>query len=189
MNPVRLSSVSRVELGVCRGSSIRFPLRWFLGVCCEPAGGRAIWNLTSAGLGPLLWRLNRIRRISVLLWLAVWLAATQHCVLEAAGVWEGGHDEEASTCCPDTPSNCEHDGCEVVESGSVVASTSAAKVSAPEWQALWLVLMAERVEPQALSGRLAVRPAERTRSLEWVPIRHVVRRAAPVPRAPSVSVA
>lgn len=153
------------------------------------AESAAIRNLTTAGRGPLLLAVNRFRRISVLLWLAVWLVATQHCVLEAAGVWEAGHDEEASTCCPDTPLNCEHDGCEVVEGGSVVASTSVAKVSAPEWQAVWLVLTAELVEPRALPGPLAVRPAERSRSLEWVPIRHVERRAAPAPRAPSVSVA
>ncbi|MBL9203691.1 MAG: hypothetical protein JNN01_01300 [Opitutaceae bacterium] len=133
--------------------------------------------------------MNRFRRLSAFLLLAVWLAATQHCVLEAAGVWGAEGDEPASACCPDSSSHCEHDACEVVEGGSIVSASSSVKVPSPEWQVCWFFAEIEKV---ALRESVALDPdevEERGRSLGWVPIWHVERRAALSPRAPSLNVA
>lgn len=112
---------------------------------------------------------------------AFWLLATQHCALEAAGLWlDSGH---ATDCCA-TAQGCGSDGCRVVEDGGYKPSTEMLKVSAPDLLdcACLLCLGAAPIEvPESdlLPAGLVERPRE------WVPTWQFVQRAALSPRAPS----
>lgn len=171
----------------CRG--IRFSLRCVLKVCYRRDEERRDLEIDNAPRGTFCRGVNRFRRISAFLLLAVWLAATQHCVLEAAGVWGAEGDEPASACCPDSSSHCEHDACEVVEGGSIVSATSSVKVPSPEWQVCWFIAELDRIALRVSTVSDYDEVEERGRSLDWVPIWHLERRAALPPGAPSLSVA
>jgi len=130
-----------------------------------------------------------LRRIPSLLLLAVWLAATQHCILEAAGLWDAHADENVHTCCSDKVPPCTHDGCEVVEGGSIVSSTPSAKVSAPSLAADLACFEVGLIKSFASTSSPAEFVVGVERPSSWVPIWHFARRAAPSPRAPSLSLA
>lgn len=116
---------------------------------------------------------------------AFWLAATQHCGLEAAGLAPDHPAESSAACCADTES-CHNDACDLVESGLYKLESQPAAVAppqlAPDFQLLWLTLSAARfdeVEPPPECDRTG-------RVLAWIPTRHFMQRAAPSPRAPSL---
>jgi hypothetical protein len=119
-----------------------------------------------------------------LLLLAAWLPATQHCVLDAAGL--------ITKACADV-SNVDQDhakdACTTVEVAAYKTSTSTLKVSAPDLATcvcqLCLHLSARAVP--ATSVLLPARALDRPR--DWVATWQFVRRAAPLPRAPSLTLA
>lgn len=71
--------------------------------------------------------MKRIFRIAVLLLLALWLPATLHCDLEAAGL------APASMECRDEHADAAHadDNCDVVENGIYKAASATLKIFAP----------------------------------------------------------
>ena len=115
--------------------------------------------------------------------LAFWLLATQHCGLEAAGVFDSHAD--ASQCCVGSgEEHCSHDGCELVEGGGVNVS-AATKAPAPQL-ALLLSLACSRVKMPVLPTASRVHEPEFGRPLDWVAKWQFVQRAALAPRAPSL---
>lgn len=145
------------------------------------------------GLDPTFRRAVRVSSsmLSVLL-LAIWLAATQHCALEAAGLLDGHAGHEAPECCPsesDRGDACAHDGCLVVEGGSFTTANSTIKVPGPSMHACIIPLHEVLVPPIAEMSQAPglTRGIEEARG--WVPAWHFERRAAPPPRAPSENLA
>lgn len=129
-------------------------------------------------------RVSFFRRITVVLLLAVWFAASQHCGLEAAGMWQEGAGSDHSCCAETTP--CAQDGCSVVEGGALRSAVCTTKVFPP---ALHDFVLATCLD--SLAQQIAARPTARwadewMRGREWVPMRHFERRAAPPSRAPSM---
>ena len=125
---------------------------------------------------------RRFRSLSALFLLALWLPATLHCDLEAAGLLAQQCADECAA--GQTASN---DGCGVVESGLYKTGTEVVKVPAPELLACHFSLpvssLVEFTEPAAVPVQSAERP------LDWVTTWRFVRRAAPSPRDPSLSLA
>jgi hypothetical protein len=120
--------------------------------------------------------------------LAVWLTATQHCAMEAAGLWGNSKSETTHACCSSN-GPCTADGCHVVERGSITASQTSVKVPAPELQAFTLLVYVHLVVPSTIADRPAEYSEGLERALGWVPTWHFERRAAPSPRAPSLILA
>lgn len=121
----------------------------------------------------------RLRRIAALLLLSLWLPATLHCDLEAAGLenWPGCHDEAAHD-----SSHCTTDVCHPLESSAYKPDSAPVKVPPPALGALCLCFVAictppptANVEPPATPPRP---PPELART--W----HFIARAAPPARAP-----
>lgn len=130
--------------------------------------------------------MSLFRRITGLLLLAIWLAATQHCGLEAAGLLETHSADGSAPICCSSNGPCMQDGCTLVERGSFTPSNSSVKVPAPALQECLCLLCAHLLVPDA-----AFEPApELAQGVEeplgWVPTWHFERRAAQSPRAPSV---
>lgn len=132
--------------------------------------------------------MSLLRRISVLILLAVWLTATQHCALEAAGLW-GGSDKEKSHACCSSNGPCTEDGCHVVERSSIPASNLSVKVPAPDLLTCTFLLYMQLIVPNTIVEPSAEYAEGIERPLGWVPTWHFERRAAPSPRAPSVILA
>jgi hypothetical protein len=125
-------------------------------------------------------RVLRFRQFIGLVLLTVWLPVTQHCDFEAAGLFGG----DCTNCVATAP--CIDDDCGTIEAGLYRSGTIGLKVPAPalsscDWQLKLYVLSAQDVEERSSTPRYLL---ERPR--DWVPIWHVVRRAAPLSRAPSV---
>lgn len=124
--------------------------------------------------------MRRLSTFICVLFLAMWLAATQHCNLEAAGLIEKNCEEDCGL------SMANSDGCTVVESASYKAASPCVKAPSPDLQVVALFLfvqvssLADAAEP--ISGSVA--SIERPR--DWVTSWHFVRRAAPLSRAPSL---
>lgn len=58
-------------------------------------------------------------RLLVVLLLAIWFAATQHCGLENLGLFAANAEKTTgSSCCKGNDDSCTRDGCDTVESGS-----------------------------------------------------------------------
>ncbi|MGH7945606.1 MAG: hypothetical protein ACREF9_11420 [Opitutaceae bacterium] len=120
--------------------------------------------------------------------LAFWLIATQHCALEAAGVLDAHSDGEAAGCCS-AANGCATDGCATVEGGAYRPDSAPAAIAAPQlticlFLADWNITAPP---PDILASDITAGHFERP--LEWVPTWRFVQRAAPSPRAPSVSFA
>ena len=128
--------------------------------------------------------MRRLSRILSLLILTVWFPVTQHCNLEAAGLIA----QQCSDDCA-TGQATSDDGCGVVEAGLYKAGTDLAKVPAPELLAcdcFFRLQFSSLVE----FAELSLVPVESVEHpLDWVTTWQFVRRAAPSPRAPSVSLA
>lgn len=126
-----------------------------------------------------------LRRIAAFLLLAVWLTATQHCALEAAGLWGSSHEATADACCSGSEDHCAHDGCDLVEGGSFHAANPWVKVPVPDLQAGAWLLCLQSLATDATAEPVAEFVAGVERPLGWLPTRHFARRAAPSPRAPA----
>lgn len=115
---------------------------------------------------------------------ALWLPATQHCGLEAAGVWMLSGDS-AESCC-DHGDDCCADACAAVEGGRYTANASSLKVSPPALLdgagAYGLCLFV--VVPPKENG---TEPEAPERPPDWISDWHFVRRAACPPRAPALT--
>lgn len=122
-------------------------------------------------------------RITAVLLLALWLPATAHCRLEAAGA------ELGSSCCASPVSaaaddECNSDICDALEGRATDPSTAGIHVSAP-------VLCVGLVPNLVIPAPLAVcappggsRPEESTAPPELVPSHHFVDRTALPARSP-----
>ena len=124
-------------------------------------------------------RVAVLRRISALFALVFWLAATQHCALEAAGVWDGHCDNGGKACCTHDDQSPD-DACKIVEGGSVRTVDFSIAVPSPELQ-LWLATV---FETDAARQPIGAAPPQAV-ALDWVPRWAFVRRAAPPSRAPA----
>jgi len=128
--------------------------------------------------------MRRLLPLFSLLLLAVWLPATQHCVLDAAGL--------ITKACSDTSEagqNHAKDACATVESSAYKAAAETLKVSAPDLIAAVCYLCLQ-LEPMASPPPSVILPAgSLDRPLAWVSTWQFVQRAAPSPRAPSLTLA
>lgn len=118
---------------------------------------------------------------------AFWLLATQHCGLEAAGVYDSHAAETDHVCCPGGEEHCSHDGCELVEDRGVNLS-SPAKAPQPHL-AVWVSLLSLGVEVPEPEPALRVQGEDYGRPGEWIAGWQFVQRTALSPRAPSLAVA
>ena len=118
--------------------------------------------------------------------MAVWLFATQHCGLEAAGFF-GGHDEsaEGKNCCS-TSGGCGNDGCATVEEGAYRPDQSALLISAPVFSVDVFLVLGDVIPPQRLQAEVPLTRVPFERPLDWVTTWQFVQRAALSPRAPSL---
>lgn len=127
--------------------------------------------------------MRRLLPFFSLLALALWLPATQHCALEQAGL--------IANTCPDhfsEGSSLDKDGCSSVESAAYKPAGNTFKVPAPSLLACVCFLCLQpaplvSVEGSQLPGELVQRSESRIAA--W----HFVRRAAPLPGAPSAVIA
>ena len=128
--------------------------------------------------------MRRFSSFLVYLTLALWLPATQHCALEAAGL--------VSVTCNDC-SSADHcggkDGCSTVESGGYKPAVDALKALAPDLIICASYFCSQLVLFQAERALATLPRKTADRPRDWVPTWNFVRRAAPSPRAPSLSLA
>jgi hypothetical protein len=118
--------------------------------------------------------------------LALWLPATQHCDLEAAGLIAGESSHAAAGhCSENSGSPCAHDACNIVEGSLIKPNSDTIKVPAPTLAACaCYFLCLQRLTPE-MSAKPASGVTEPERPQHWVPVWQFVRRAAPLSRAPS----
>lgn len=136
-------------------------------------------------------RVRLIRNIVVILLLALWLPTTQHCSLEAAGLFA---PQEAPAkqikCCGAQEKACAEDPCELLESGDYRPASAQLNVPIPSFTvcACLFCVSVEQVLilPNADAATARV-------SFDWPedcsPTWHIMQRAALSPRAPSLAVA
>lgn len=118
-------------------------------------------------------------------WVALWLLATQHCGFEAAGIFEQ-HTAVDQTCCAGGEPHCSHDGCDTVEGGSYRIDNDTPSVPAPQFAECFCLICSDLAAPllEVSAGDLPCELVERP--LNWVPTWQFVQRAALSPRAPSL---
>lgn len=126
------------------------------------------------------------RQIAVTFVLALWLAASQHCGLEAIGLipHEVPH-ATASHCCDASGDPCTHDGCNVVEGAMVKPAPTSLKAPSVNLVACAYIICLQLVTPD-VSAQPTLAVSEIDHAQNWVPIWQFVRRAAPLSRAPSL---
>lgn len=120
-----------------------------------------------------------LRRLIALAVLAVWLPATLHCALEAAGLdaWFGCHEEAAHDA-----DHCTDDACHAIEGFAYKPDAAAVRVPPPAPALLChclLCLAPSLALPATEPATPAPEPPALARSWQFV------RRAAPPARAPS----
>ncbi len=91
-----------------------------------------------------------------LLMLALWLPATQHCDLEAAGINFLTHEDHASSSCEDA---CKDDICHNVEGAAFTKEAGALRVLPPPEFTLCACLL-HLVEPPLAEPQLACSPGD-----------------------------
>jgi hypothetical protein len=120
----------------------------------------------------------RFRTLLALCLAALWLPATQHCDLEAAGVLAESCAGEDGAGCDETAA----DSCKTIEGSAYQASVAVIKV-APR-----LLAVAESLPHLALLVPLAdvekARPPRPRRPEDWIPVWQFERRAAALAHAP-----
>ena len=126
---------------------------------------------------------NFIRRISVLMLLAFWLAATQHCGLEASGIIPCTCQNEQNGCASKGDLD---DGCHVVEHSAYKLSGDAVKVPAPELAACDSLLFLRVAFSDAMLEPVVSPVGTIDRPFDWITRWQFARRAALPSRAPSV---
>lgn len=140
-------------------------------------------KLTLGGGNTRLSVVSRFRRQLVAVFLAAfWLLATQHCGLEAAGLFDS-HADIDHAACADPESHCGHDSCQIVEGGDY-SPGAPTKVPSPQLAVccpLPGALLA--VPPREAETRYS--PVGYEAPQDWITTWRFVQRAAALPRAPS----
>jgi hypothetical protein len=128
--------------------------------------------------------------LTVLFGLALWLGATQHCNLEAAGILASHTDAPSgSGCCTGSDLGCAADGCESVENGAYRMGSDSVAVDAPAFVCCHcLICFSPDFSPPEIVN-ISGAGTDLERPLDWVPTWQFVQRAALSPRAPSLMVA
>lgn len=129
--------------------------------------------------------MNRpLLRIAALLLLALWLPATQHCGLEAAGLIDGASECHDPTACdaPHNQSHCDLDNCQPVENSAYNPAGNTILITAP--LALFCLSDLPVITPET-GVILSLAPERTNPPPELAPTWQFVARAALSPRAPS----
>ncbi|HVU18304.1 MAG TPA: hypothetical protein VHD32_15480 [Candidatus Didemnitutus sp.] len=127
--------------------------------------------------------MTRVSKLMAMVLLALWMPATQHCALEAVGA--------LITTCTDncaTGESPDKDGCGSIESGNFKPSGAIVKAPAPSLFACAFHLCLQ-LAPQAHHESISLIGCAVVRADAWIPTWQFVRRAAPLPGAPSLSLA
>ncbi len=144
--------------------------------------------MTSPATPTCLTPVQPLRRILALALVALWLPATLHCALEAAGLNGLFHcvNDLHAPCDHSAPSDIPVDACNVIEDASFKPAADTATVPPPALHALLLDFVfgptALPLTPPAC-GLTAQNSAPPEVARMW----HFVVRAAPPPRAPSAA--
>ncbi|MCF7761324.1 MAG: hypothetical protein K9M98_12560 [Cephaloticoccus sp.] len=130
--------------------------------------------------------LTRAHKFVALLLLVLWLPATQHCGLEAAGAWVSPGDcHDTSTCeSPHNQSSCGDDNCEFLEDSAYRSSFDSLKISAPDLTVLACLCCLHDITPETIVVPM-ISPARTDVPPELALTWQFTTRAAPSPRAPS----
>ncbi|MBK8857490.1 MAG: hypothetical protein IPN11_07305 [Opitutaceae bacterium] len=130
--------------------------------------------------------MKRLFQSVALLLLALWLPATLHCDLEAAELWvEHAEDHAAvSDSCCQAGLGCTQDGCDTLEGSAVKSSGTFARAPLPAPFVCCCLICLPPAEPASLLAAVPIQ-YRLAPELDWVPIVHFARRAAPLSRAPS----
>jgi len=123
-------------------------------------------------------------RIAAFLLLALWLPATQHCGLEAAGLFSHAMECHEADDCPTPPlqSHCDTDNCQPIEDTAYKTSSTTIEIAAP--LALTCLCCLHEITPETIVVPL-ISPERTNTPPELVPTWRFVARAAGEPRAPS----
>lgn len=127
---------------------------------------------------------SRLHTFAVLLLLALWLPATQHCGLEAAGLMASSiecHDSEQDCDSPQPPKACESDNCDLIEDAVYKAKQTELVLTAPVIVSCLCCLT--EITPETIVVRM-ISPARSDAPPELAPTWQFTSRAAPSPRAP-----
>ena len=134
---------------------------------------------------PLFHLVSRLRKLVALAVLALWLPATLHCALEAAGfeIVFVCHDHETGAA---SDGHCTDDACHALEGAAFKPAANTATLPLPALCACLLCFVApppaiDLTAPVTGVSELVAAPPEVART--W----HFVARAAPSPRAPSLA--
>lgn len=119
--------------------------------------------------------------------LALWLPATQHCGLEAAGLITADSADEPIACCAPTATVCAYDSCHVIEQFAPKTANDSLQVPTPDFVACACLLCIQLLDRE-LSAAADVSIVATDQPMGWVPTWHFARRAAPLPRAPAILV-
>jgi hypothetical protein len=128
--------------------------------------------------------MRRLLPFFSLLLAVFWLPATEHCALETMGlVGQTCSDNRA----PGQP--CSEDDCGTVENGAYKPSVDTLKAPTPDLRVAVCFLCSHLIQSDA-TRTPAILPGDSfNRPRDWFSTWHFVRRAAPSPRAPSLSLA
>lgn len=116
--------------------------------------------------------------------LALWLPATLHCNLEAAGVIA---HEVVGSACDDTSDPCSRDSCDVVEDALARPTVVVAKTFAPTLT-LCLCVVCSRLALTSPSETPTLAVSATERPIDWLPTWPFSRRTALPARAPNRAV-
>jgi len=121
-------------------------------------------------------------QITAFVLLALWLPATQHCSLNAAG-WLA-HDVVSTDCCETAAASCADDGCNLAEGNLSRPSASAAKTLSPDL-AVCLCVLCSHLSLADLTEKPALAVSATERPIDWLPTWQFSRRTALPARAPN----
>jgi hypothetical protein len=136
-------------------------------------------------------RVRLIRNIIVILLVALWLPTTQHCSLEAAGLFAPQEAQAKQIkCCGAQEKACAEDPCDLLESGDYRPASAQLTIPAPTFTvcACLFCVSVEQVLVLANAGAATARFSFDSPE-DCSPTWHFMQRAALSPRAPSLVVA
>jgi hypothetical protein len=146
--------------------------------------GKGSNTLTAASPLPLSSSVKWLQKCVVFALLALWLPATQHCNLEAAGVI--AHENADSDGCCETATPCAHDSCDVAEGSLVRPSVTIAKIFTPDL-AFCFCLLCSRLSLTSPPDTPVLAVTDTERPIDWLPAWQFSRRTALPARAPSIA--
>ena len=130
-------------------------------------------------------RVIRFGRFLLFALLTLWLPATMHCRLEAAGFFEA-HDGCAAEQTAANGTDCKDDACPTVEDALYKESTHGLTVSAPA-ECFLPDGLALRIEADATAAAALLSPTRHAPPPELAVTWQFIARAAPPARAPSLN--